>query len=482
MITLIWIHGNYSKLSQFVKHRVFEITQITEKALWGYCPGEDNPADVLTRGIPIRTLRACRYWWHGPEWLSQPKLSWPSEPNQYKPINEEAEIETQHVFLQASSRNLHPVIDIRKHSDLKKLLRVTAWVFRFVDRCHGLQTSLSEAISARELSKSEMFWVRYVQLEVFANDVEQLQLGHPLPKQSRLMDLHPFLDQNRQLRLGGRLERMDTTYDEKHLVILPQRHPFTSLVVIEAHCRALHGGVANTLMQIRQRYWIIRARRKVKRIINKCFLCQRYNVKPGNVQYAPMPEDRLLSSGPFDAVGLDFAGPLYIKQRELHGDTSKADILLFTCATTRAVHLELTSAISTSAFFLAFRRFLARRGVPITMYSDNALAFKRASRDLRNIWSVMKSSPFAYFLLNYRIEWKFIVPGAPWWGGWWERLVRTVKSSLRKVMGKSKLSSEQAETMLLEVQAVVNSRPLTYTYTDSKEPSAICPAHFLVGR
>lgn len=94
----------------------------------------------------------------------------------------------------------------------------------------------------------------------------------------------------------------------------------------------------------------------------------------------------------------------------------------------------------------------------------------------------MKSSPFAAFLLTHRIEWKFIVPGAPWWGGWWERLVRTVKSSLRKLMRKSKLTSEQTETMLLEVEAVVNSRPLTYTYTDAKEPSPICPAHFLVGR
>ncbi|KAH8034564.1 hypothetical protein HPB51_025715 [Rhipicephalus microplus] len=101
---------------------------------------------------------------------------------------EEAEIETQHVFLQVSSINLHPVIDIRKHKDLQKLLRVTAWVFRFVNRCRGLQTLLSETILAREISKCELFWIRYVKLEVFAKDVEQRQLAHALPKQFILVE------------------------------------------------------------------------------------------------------------------------------------------------------------------------------------------------------------------------------------------------------------------------------------------------------
>lgn len=156
-------------------------------------------------------------------------------------------------------------------------------------------------------------------------------------------------------------------------------------------------------------------------------------------------------------------------------------IVLFTCSVTRAVHLELVSDMSSAAFLLAFRRFIARRGLPRTIYSDNALTFKRTSRELQKIWKVLQEDGFQDFIANQRIRWKFIVQAAPWWGGWWERLIGTVKTALRKVLGRSCLSSEELSTILTEVEAVLNSRPLTYSDNDPSEPTAITPAHFLVG-
>lgn len=212
------------------------------------------------------------------------------------------------------------------------------------------------------------------------------------------------------------------------------------------------------------------------------FLCKRYSAKRTDVKYAPIPLDRIRVSRPFEVVGVDFAGPLYVKQREPKSGTAKAFVLLFTCASTRAVHLELRSGLSSAVFLLAFRRFLSRRGIPLTIYSDNALAFKRASRGLQDIWSVMNGSPFSTFLACYRIEWNFNVPSAPRWGGWWERLIRSVKTALRRTLGKQMLDSEQLTTLLTKVEVVINSRPLNYMYTDAREPAPNCPANFLVGK
>lgn len=231
---------------------------------------------------------------------------------------------------------------------------------------------------------------------------------------------------------------------------------------------------------VRERFWVPRARQAAKKVVNRCVLCARFRMKPIVSPYPPLPTCRVEKAKPFDTTGLDFAGPLYARSSE--GSDRKVYIVLFTCAVTRALHLELVSDMSSPAFLLAFRRFIARRGLPSTIYSDNALTFKRTSRELQGLWKVMEQDDFQDFIANQRISWKFIVEAAPWWGGWWERLVGTVKTALRKVLGRSCLCSEELSTILTEIEAVLNSRPLTYSENDASDPVAITPAHFLVGQ
>lgn len=485
---LNWIRGHLNKQNQFVRNRILEITTVTKPEDWIYCPGEDNPADLLTRGVSATTLRESRIWWRGPEWLPKPRSDWPTDPSRLKDACGEQMVPPQPgdkvsqfagVLLQTQG-NSEPILCLERFSSLQKLLRITAQVFRFMERCRRTQRSFPASITAEEMDRAEIFWIRHTQNEVFDREIGQLRCGHCVDKQSVLHNLHPFFDNNRVLRLSGRLQGMKAAYEEKHPVVLPKRHAFTRLMVVEAHCRVFHGGVASTMAQLRQRFWVIHARQEAKKVIRACFLCKRFSSRPVNVQHAPLPEDRLLASKPFEVTGLDFAGPLYVKNTP-GATTSKTYVLLFTCSTTRAVHLELTTGLSSDAFLLAFRRFLARRGVPCTLYSDNALAFRRASRDIKEARRIMGTSPLSSFLATNRIKWKFIVPAAPWWGGWWERLIRSVKSALRKVLGKTSLSAEELTTLLTEVEAVINSRPLTYTYTSAEEPSPICPAHFLIG-
>jgi len=189
---------------------------------------------------------------------------------------------------------------------------------------------------------------------------------------------------------------------------------------------------------------------------------------------APLPSDRVKPSRPFAVTGIDFAGPLYIK---VGNDMHKAYIALFTCATTRAVRLELCTNMGTDKFLLALQRFVGRRGLPNTIYTDNARTFHAANFELSDLWKQLSTSKTHQFLAHNGIVWKFIAPRAAWWGGWWARMVGTMKCCLRKVLGQSRLTEEQLNTTLVSIEAAVNSRPIT----QDEDSAALTPAHFLTG-
>ncbi|GFQ91937.1 integrase catalytic domain-containing protein [Trichonephila clavata] len=193
---------------------------------------------------------------------------------------------------------------------------------------------------------------------------------------------------------------------------------------------------------------------------------------------APLPRDRIEQSPPFAVTGLDFAGPIFVKNSK-----EKFYILLCTCAVTRALHLELVTSLTTEAFLLAFRRFISRRGLCTVIYSDNARTFKRAETELRRLWTIINHPDMKEFCAASKgVKWKYIIERVAWWGGFYERIVRSVKTILRKVIGKSSLTSEELETVLCEIEAVLNSRPITYIDSDSTGNFPLTPSHLLLMR
>ena len=244
---------------------------------------------------------------------------------------------------------------------------------------------------------------------------------------------------------------------------------FLRLIVDKCHIERLHGGTEDTLSLLRNRFWVVRGRRVVSRIIKRCVTCKRHHSKgilpPPS---PPLPVYRVSADYCFQSTGVDFAGPLLVKS--IYGSDTKmfkAYIALFTCAASRAVHLELTPDLDSATFIRALKRFIARRGFPSLLISDNATTF--TSRELKS------------FLLINSIEKSNILPATPWWGGVYERLVRSVKQPLKKILGKAKLNYEEMETILLEVERIINTRPLTYLYEDDiSEP--LTPSHLLTGR
>lgn len=279
--------------------------------------------------------------------------------------------------------------------------------------------------------------------------------------------------------MKGRLQFSKVSEDVKHPILLPKDHVITRHIVSAAHLRTLHGGVLSTMTELREIFWIPCCRQLVKKVISRCSICAKHKLRPAAAPTAPLPSDRVNRSEAFQVVGIDFAGPLFIKTKT---SSEKSYIALFTCATTRAVHLELVSSLTTECFLLALRRFVARRGLPETIYSDNALTFKRASRDIQSLWKILRSRDAQDYCSSQRITWKFIIEKAAWWGGWWERMVKSVKVSLRKILGRQSLSFEELTTVLADVEATINSRPLTYALEEPGELSVLTPSHLLTGK
>ncbi|KAG8194788.1 hypothetical protein JTE90_017229 [Oedothorax gibbosus] len=354
-------------------------------------------------------------WWNGPNWLVQEESSWPT--------------------------NIPDLSNLKQFSSLRKVHRITAWILRFVNNARPKSSKLSVPLGATEISSAQTYWIRATQQRHYKEEVADLSKGKELDKSSTVRSTNPFLDKQGLLRLKGRLQFSNVSENEKQPWLLPSKDSYTELVVRDAHDKVLHAGVDATLAQVRESFWIVKGRQSIKTTIRECCICKRYSARPGSEEMAPLPPDRILEAPPFATTGLDFAGPLITKDSE-----EKHYILLFTCGVTRALHIELVNSMSTENFILAFRRFISRRGLCNTIYSDNAKTFKRADKELSKIWKCISHPSVKNMFANYGILWKYSVEKGPWWGGFWERQVRTIKTSLKKVIGRSTLCVKELET------------------------------------
>ena len=190
----------------------------------------------------------------------------------------------------------------------------------------------------------------------------------------------------------------------------------------------------------------------------------------------PLPRARTKEGKPFEVTGVDFTGALYVRNSK---GENKVYICLYTCGLTRAVHLEVVSDLNLETFLQAFCRFVSRKSLPRLMLSDNASTYVAAAKDLEQLFA----SPKLKEALSSRgIKWQFIPKRAPWYGGFWERIIGLTKTTIRKVLGRSFITLEALQTLVVEIEAVLNDRPLTYLSADLDDPEPLTPSHLLYGR
>ena len=198
-----------------------------------------------------------------------------------------------------------------------------------------------------------------------------------------------------------------------------------------------------------------------------------------------IPIDRIaVNEKPFSNTGVDYFGPIIIKLNKRTRSTqptAKRYGVLFTCLTTRGVHLELATDMTTDAFILALRRFIARRGHVKILRSDNGSNFIGAEKKLKHALTCIDQNKVAQTLSKQHIQWKFNPPVSPWMGGVWEALVKTVKRALRTITRERLFTEDALTTFLCEVESIVNQRPLTPSSNSIDDFEALTPYHFLLG-
>ncbi|XP_028413524.1 uncharacterized protein LOC114536361 [Dendronephthya gigantea] len=487
---LYWIK-NAKPWKQYVLTRVKEIRECTAQDSWRHCPGLENPADLPSRGMNANKLVNEKRWWEGPEFLYKSETEWPKKVENKEneaSMNEVVKnpttvthtltnLSTESVRL-FSHANIGAIMDCNEFHSKTKLLRVTTMVLRAVRKMKRIEVANeSEQLNAENLKEAEMLWLKSIQLSEFSEEIRRLNSSHKNPNQL-INQLNLYLDVEKIIRCKGRLEYSTISTEAKEPILLPSRHHFTKLIIEEEHKRVHHNGIKSTLNGVRESYWILRGRETVKRVLKGCVICKKIEGKAFQTPREPsLPSCRVSDEPPFTNIGVDFAGPLLVKE----GDkTVKSYICLFTCASTRAVHLELLKDLSTNMFLTAFRRFISRRGMPRKILTDNAKTFKAAAKEVTKIYH---SNHVKRYLADNGISWEFITEKAPWHGGFWERLIKSIKRCLKKQIGRTSSTFEELRTILVEIEATLNNRPLTYIYDDEQGVSyPLTPASLIYGR
>ena len=498
---LLWVHSIDFRFQTFVANRVGEILEGSDPRQWRHVPGVMNPADDCSRGISATQLSAEHRWFTGPAFLQEPESAWPARfTRSPSDVADESTLFIRSVQSPGSVRpgetNMDPFDDITtKLANIIKLQRIVAWVLRAIEifrSCNKFRPP--SYLTALEIRQAVQVLLRAAQKKAFRDDISHLSTGKRLPSNSRLLKLDPFLDEVGLLRVGGRLERGSYAYEMKHPVILPSQHPLTDMIIDRYHWRYFHSRTERLLSELRSKYWILRGRDTVKRIVNRCFTCKRKNSKPNIPLMAALPPHRLptfpdrstSADGPsaappnraFARTGVDFFGPFTVSIRR---STEKRYGCLFCCLETRAVHLEMAYSLDVDSFLLAFRRFTSRRGTPLVMYSDNGTNFVAGERELREGIARWNHEVIVDQLAQDGIEWHFNPPAAPHFGGVWERLVRSCVDALWFVLQDRTTKDEVLLTAMVEVEAHLNDRPLTHVSVDPSEPEAITPNHLIYG-
>ncbi|XP_055645439.1 uncharacterized protein LOC129781961 [Toxorhynchites rutilus septentrionalis] len=475
---LSWIRADPRNYRPFVAHRVVEILETTSAEEWRYVPSASNPADEGTKWGKGLYFSTDSNWFSGPEFLQHPEDAWPISPAM--PSIETEEIRASVLFHLA----YEPVIQFGRFSKWERLHRTVAYVLRFVNNISRERSKISGDLQQEEFQAAEAVIMQQVQWQSFPDEMVILTKNksvargdmQPIPKSSSLYKLVPSLNENGVMRQTGRIgAAKQASYNLRYPVILPKRSEITSLVVDLFHRKYKHANSETVVNEIRQQFEIPSLRTLVRRCSRDCWFCKLRQARPHIPPMGPLHASRLEAfSRPFSFSGLDYFGPVLVKQGRA---SVKRWVALFTCLTVRAVHLEVVNSLTTSSCISAVRRFIGRRGAPVEMFSDNGTNFHGAERLLRQQIATGLSETFT----SSQCKWSFIPPGAPHMGGAWERMVQSVKAAMGDAYGDGKLDEEGLGTLVVEAESMVNSRPLTYLPLDSNETEALTPNHFLLG-
>ena len=499
-ICLHWLFST-KQLPVFIRNRTTEILRLTDLSSWSHVSSANNPADILSRGCSADELLQSALWERGPPWLTDHSLwpRWSPESLAEDDIVSATAVDSHAQATQSHTGSLQDMIEISRFQSYERVLRTFSYVLRFISNLKHASGRSREArqgpividlaipvSTAADLSQAEVTILRAHQIQHFRREREYLlkeqtrpTCPHFKPKPPLVRQLNLKLNPDGLLVAPGRLEHAMLEEDAREPILIAKKSQFTTLLVRSVHERQLHAGVRDTVVALRKRFWLPSARSEISRVLKQCVTCRyqkggAYKLPPS----PPLPDFRLNMVKPFSTVGIDFTGHLMVKNGN---KTEKCYVCLFTCSTTRNVNLEIVDDMTADQFLLAFRHNCAVYGTPSLILCDNAKTFQKADEEIQKLFHVIEVQTVQHYFAQKRVQMRHIPAKSPHWGGMYERLIGVVKMSIKKVLRRALISLPELQTLIKEVQAVVNDRPITFVYHDVNDPEPLTPSKLLYG-
>ena len=481
-IVLCWLSGNPRRFKTFVGNRVAAIIDSIPPGCWRHIAGSENPADCASRGLYPSELINHPLWWNGPNWLKNVSSEWPEQPKLlFECSTPESAVEVCHITM---TLQVKPVLIIApdRYSIFERLRRIVAWSMRFITNCRcKRERHFTSYLTTSELYHAEAHIFSAIQAEQFSSVINLLKTNQPVPRGNCLLPLSPFVDSSGLIRVGGRQRLGHLSSSKKHPIILYGSHPIVKLIITQATftCRI---NLSNFLT------WS-----EVPHHSNQNHCSVYYS----SVYHLPMSVSKAyttnnwtvatLTPGPvFERTGVDYAGPIYINYGHVRKPVIvKSYVSVFVSLSVKAIHLELVTDLTSDAFISCLRRFIARRGYPSLIWSDHGTNFVGANREIKELIQHLNDQKtqkdISEFCTFNNIEWKLIPEHSPHFGGIWEAAVKSFKRHLRRIVGEVTLTFEEMYTVLTQIEACLNSRPLVSINNDSDGIEVLTPGHFLIG-
>ncbi|XP_048576716.1 uncharacterized protein LOC116603307 [Nematostella vectensis] len=517
-VVLGYITNESRRFYVYVANRVQQIRSLSNPEQWRYVETELNPADLATRGVSRNKLGETS-WLSGPTLLknietadtpSEAYLLDASDPEVRKEVvcaKVSTDEDTKkpglgaHRFLRFSTlkslqRGIATLIVKVKNFKNKRDTRTTrANTLSHRPRVQGEQQK-RRAPTVEELDQALRVIIRTTQREAFSAELKGANTDPENPRETKknakkalrgspLYRLDPFLDSDGILRVGGRLRRTEMNYEQKHPVLLPRKHHVSQLVALHHHVKVHHQGRLITSGATRQAgFWLIGGHATVTKAIKDCVTCKKLRGRPLEQRMADLPPDRTEVCSPFTNVGFDVFGPWSVKSRKTRGAIANAKRwgLVFTCLSSRAIHIEVLESMDTSAFICALRRFFALRGHAKLLRCDCGTNFVGAKTGLDSAMKELNKEDAERFVREQGCEWILNPPHASHFGGVWERQIRTIRRVLDGMfaeLGDHQLTHDLLVTLIAEVAAIVNARPISALPMDADQPQPLSPAMLL---
>jgi hypothetical protein len=515
MIVIGYLSNDARRFHTFVANRVQLIREYTAPSDWRHVGTRENPADLASRGLDASLLMQNELWWKGPEFL-QHADSLPKIREMVSLAQNDPEVKSITVLVSQTAIQREGLLPrLERFSSWNSARRAVAQCLRFFERLKNRQAKKPQIamrpagrkknrlqnvspVRVEDICEAERIIITHVQKQFFPLEIDVLRKlrdkdisnrktarhrNQTLKGSSSLYRLDPFMSSDQLIRVGGRIRRANLPRDITQPVILPKECHITKLIIAHHHEKCAHSGRGITLNTLRASgYWIISGNSAVTSFIWKCVICRKLRGVPQSQKMADLPMDRLHPAPPFTYSAVDYFGHFTVKEgrREL-----KRYGVMFTCLSSRAVHIEVASDLSTDAFLNAYRRFVCRRGPVRMLRSDQGSNFIGAKSEQERAKAELDGGKIHTTLLKDGCDWitfNMNVPHASHMGGVWERMIRSARNALSALLiaHGDQLNDELLRTLLVEAECIINSRPLTYVDTSSADsPIPLSPNQIL---